>query len=75
MNELLFRLRDKGNTVLVVKHKPETISFAGHIVDLGPRPGTDGGQICFEGSFDELRSSDTVTGQRSPATTSTIASQ
>ncbi|MGV8857067.1 ATP-binding cassette domain-containing protein [Rhodoglobus sp.] len=62
MNELLFRLRDKGNTVLVVEHKPETISIADHIVDLGPGAGTDGGKICFEGSFDELRQSDTVTG-------------
>ncbi|MEV8254121.1 excinuclease ABC subunit UvrA [Rhodoglobus sp. NPDC076762] len=62
MNELLFRLRDKGNTVLVVEHKPETISIADHIVDLGPGAGTEGGQICFEGSFDELRQSDTVTG-------------
>ncbi|WP_010202387.1 ATP-binding cassette domain-containing protein [Salinibacterium sp. PAMC 21357] len=62
MNELLFRLRDKGNTVLVVEHKPETISIADHIVDLGPGAGTEGGQICFEGSFAELRHSDTVTG-------------
>ncbi|MBH0115390.1 excinuclease ABC subunit UvrA [Salinibacterium sp. NG253] len=62
MNELLFRLRDKGNTVLVVEHKPETISVADHIVDLGPGAGTEGGQICFEGSFEELRESDTVTG-------------
>ncbi|MBH0024244.1 excinuclease ABC subunit UvrA [Salinibacterium sp. SWN248] len=62
MNELLFRLRDKGNTVLVVEHKPETISIADHIIDLGPGAGTEGGQICFEGSFDELRQSDTVTG-------------
>lgn len=63
MNELLIRLRDKGNTVLVVEHKPETISIADHIVDLGPGAGTDGGQICFEGSFDDLRQSDTVTGR------------
>jgi excinuclease UvrABC ATPase subunit len=62
MNELLLRLRDKGNTVLVVEHKPETIAIADHIVDLGPGAGTDGGQICFEGTFDELRKSDTVTG-------------
>jgi len=62
MNELLFRLRDKGNTVLVVEHKPETIAIADHIVDLGPGTGIDGGQICFEGTFDELRTSDTVTG-------------
>ncbi|MBH0054282.1 excinuclease ABC subunit UvrA [Salinibacterium sp. SWN139] len=62
MNELLFRLRDKGNTVLVVEHKPETISIADHIVDLGPGAGTEGGQICFEGSFADLRQSDTVTG-------------
>ena len=62
MNELLLRLRDKGNTVLVVEHKPETIWIADHIVDLGPGAGTNGGHICFEGSFDELRQSDTVTG-------------
>ncbi|MGV8876048.1 MAG: ATP-binding cassette domain-containing protein [Rhodoglobus sp.] len=62
MNELLLRLRDKGNTVLVVEHKPETIAIADHIVDLGPGAGTNGGQICFEGTVAQLRLSDTVTG-------------
>ena len=52
MNELLLRLRDKGNTVLVVEHKPETIAIADHVVDLGPGAGTDGGEIVFEGSVD-----------------------
>ncbi len=63
MNELLLQLRDKGNTVLVVEHKPETISIADHVVDLGPGAGTAGGQICFEGSIEGLRASDTITGQ------------
>ncbi|GAB2757272.1 excinuclease ABC subunit UvrA [Nocardioides salsibiostraticola] len=63
MNRLLVRLRDKGNTVLVVEHKPETIFIADHVVDLGPGAGTDGGTICFEGSVDGLRGSDTVTGR------------
>lgn len=63
MNDLLLRLRDKGNTVLVVEHKPETIAIADHVVDLGPRAGTSGGQICFEGDVDGLRASDTVTGR------------
>ncbi|WP_411721784.1 ATP-binding cassette domain-containing protein [Mycetocola sp.] len=63
MNKLLLQLRDKGNTVLVVEHKPEMISVADHIVDLGPGAGTAGGTICFEGSLDELRSSDTLTGR------------
>ena len=63
MNELLLRLRDKGNTVLVVEHKPETISIADHVVDLGPRAGTAGGTICFEGTVEELRSSGTLTGR------------
>ena len=63
MNDLLIRLRDKGNTVLVVEHKPETISIADHVVDLGPAAGAGGGTICFEGSVEELRCSDTVTGR------------
>ncbi|WP_125775916.1 ATP-binding cassette domain-containing protein [Antribacter gilvus] len=63
MNDLLLRLRDKGNTVLVVEHKPETIAIADHVVDLGPGAGTGGGTICFEGTVDELRKSDTVTGR------------
>ncbi|MEX1164406.1 MAG: excinuclease ABC subunit UvrA [Nitriliruptor sp.] len=62
MNELLLRLRDKGNTVLVVEHKPETIAIADHVVDLGPGAGTSGGQVCFEGDVEGLRASDTVTG-------------
>jgi excinuclease UvrABC ATPase subunit len=63
MNELLLRLRDKGNTVLVVEHKPESIAIADHVVDLGPGAGTDGGTVCFEGTVDELRDSGTVTGR------------
>ena len=63
MNHLLLQLRDKGNTVLVVEHKPETIAIADHVVDLGPGAGTDGGAVCFEGSIDGLRGSDTVTGR------------
>jgi excinuclease UvrABC ATPase subunit len=63
MNNLLLRLRDKGNTVLVVEHKPETISIADHVVDLGPRAGVNGGMIQFEGTVDELRKSDTLTGR------------
>jgi excinuclease UvrABC ATPase subunit len=63
MNELLLRLRDKGNTVLVVEHKPETIAIADHVVDLGPGAGKAGGEICFEGTVDGLRVSDTITGQ------------
>ncbi|MEV6928948.1 excinuclease ABC subunit UvrA [Dactylosporangium sp. NPDC051485] len=63
MNGLLLRLRDKGNTVLVVEHKPETIAIADHVIDLGPGAGTAGGTVCFEGSFDGLRSSDTITGR------------
>jgi len=63
MNNLLLRLRDKGNTVLVVEHKPETIAIADHVVDLGPGAGPDGGSVCFEGTVDGLRSSDTVTGR------------
>ncbi|MDH6710634.1 excinuclease UvrABC ATPase subunit [Kitasatospora sp. MAA19] len=63
MNELLLRLRDKGNTVLVVEHKPETIAIADHVVDLGPGAGTAGGAVCFEGTVDGLRASGTVTGR------------
>jgi len=62
MNELLVRLRDKGNTVLVVEHKPEVIAIADHVVDLGPGAGTAGGAIVFEGSLAGLRASGTVTG-------------
>jgi excinuclease UvrABC ATPase subunit len=62
MNGLLLRLRDKGNTVLVVEHKPETIAIADHAVDLGPGAGTAGGTVCFEGTVGGLRASDTVTG-------------
>ncbi|MFD6922275.1 ATP-binding cassette domain-containing protein [Streptomyces sp. NPDC059944] len=63
MNELLLRLRDKGNTVLVVEHKPETIAIADHVVDLGPGAGTGGGSVCFEGTVEGLRTGDTVTGR------------
>ena len=63
MNDLLLRLRDKGNTVLVVEHKPETIAIADHVVDLGPGAGTAGGQVVFEGTVDELRSAGTLTGR------------
>src|SRR5207344_3231360 len=63
MNELLLRLRDKGNTVLVVEHKPETIAIADHVIDLGPGAGTAGGTICFEGTVEELRASGTITGR------------
>jgi len=63
MNDLLRQLRDKGNTVLVVEHKPETIAIADHVVDLGPGAGTDGGSVCFEGTVDDLRKSDTITGR------------
>ncbi|WP_326821119.1 excinuclease ABC subunit UvrA [Streptosporangium sp. NBC_01756] len=63
MNGLLLRLRDKGNTVLVVEHKPETIAIADHVVDLGPGAGTAGGTICFEGTVEGLRASGTVTGR------------
>jgi len=63
MNDLLLRLRDKGNTVLVVEHKPETIAIADHVVDLGPGAGTAGGTICFEGTVEGLRASDTITGR------------
>ena len=63
MNELLLRLRDKGNTVLVVEHKPEAIAIADHVVDLGPGAGTAGGQVVFEGTVDGLRASGTLTGR------------
>ena len=63
MNKLLLQLRDKGNTVLVVEHKPEAIAIADHVVDLGPGAGTDGGTVCFEGTIDGLRGSDTITGR------------
>lgn len=63
MNKLLLQLRDKGNTVLVVEHKPEMICIADHVVDLGPGAGTDGGEVCFEGDVDGLLASDTITGK------------
>ncbi|MEO7006449.1 MAG: excinuclease ABC subunit UvrA [Terrimesophilobacter sp.] len=63
MNKLLLQLRDKGNTVLVVEHKPETIEIADHVVDLGPGAGTAGGTVCFEGTVAALRASDTITGR------------
>jgi excinuclease UvrABC ATPase subunit len=63
MNDLLRQLRDKGNTVLVVEHKPEVIEIAEHVVDLGPRAGTEGGQVVYEGTVDGLRASGTLTGQ------------
>ncbi len=62
MNDLLLQLRDKGNTVLVVEHEPETIAIADHVVDLGPGAGAGGGAICFEGDVEGLRKSDTITG-------------
>ncbi|WNG27134.1 excinuclease ABC subunit UvrA [Cystobacter fuscus] len=63
MNDLLLRLRDKGNTVLVVEHKPEVIAIADHVVDLGPRAGTAGGEVVFAGTVDGLRASGTLTGR------------
>ncbi|QDQ98721.1 ATP-binding cassette domain-containing protein [Tomitella fengzijianii] len=63
MNDLLLQLRDKGNTVLVVEHKPEAIAIADHVVDLGPGAGTEGGRIVFEGTVEQLRGADTVTGR------------
>src|SRR5215210_6550832 len=63
MNDLLLRLRDKGNTVLVVEHEPETIAIADHVVDLGPGAGTAGGTVCFEGTVEGMRASGTVTGR------------
>ncbi len=62
MNVLLLQLRDKGNTVLVVEHKPEAIAIGDHVVDLGPGAGTDGGTVCFEGTVEGLRASGTITG-------------
>jgi excinuclease UvrABC ATPase subunit len=62
MNDLLLQLRDKGNTVLVVEHEPETIAIADHVVDLGPKAGSEGGRIVFEGTVEGLRKSDTITG-------------
>jgi len=63
MNELLLQLRDKGNTVLVVEHEPETIEIADHVVDLGPAAGSGGGTVCFEGTVEGLRASGTLTGR------------
>jgi len=63
MNELLLQLRDKGNTVLVVEHKPEAIAIAEHVVDLGPGAGTEGGEVVFEGTIEGLRGSGTLTGR------------
>jgi excinuclease UvrABC ATPase subunit len=63
MNDLLLQLRDKGNTVLVVEHKPEAIAIADHVVDLGPGAGSGGGEVVFEGTIADLRSSDTLTGR------------
>ena len=63
MNDLLLQLRDKGNTVLVVEHKPEAIAIADHVVDLGPRAGTEGGEVVFEGTVEGLRASGTLTGR------------
>jgi excinuclease ABC A subunit len=63
MNELLLQLRDKGNTVLVVEHKPEAIAIADHVVDLGPGAGGSGGEVVFEGTLDGLRASGTLTGR------------
>ena len=63
MNDLLLRLRDKGNTVLVVEHEPESIAIADHVVDLGPGAGAGGGTVCFEGTVEGLRASGTITGR------------
>jgi excinuclease UvrABC ATPase subunit len=63
MNDLLLRLRDKGNTVLVVEHEPETIAIADHVVDLGPGAGTAGGEVVFEGAVEKLKRSGTLTGR------------
>ncbi|HSD76158.1 MAG TPA: ATP-binding cassette domain-containing protein, partial [Solirubrobacteraceae bacterium] len=63
MNDLLLRLRDKGNTVLVVEHEPDTIAIADHVVDLGPGAGAAGGTVCFEGTVDGLRAGGTITGR------------
>src|SRR5947207_12367314 len=63
MNGLLLQLRDKGNTVLVVEHKPEAIAIGDHVIDLGPGAGTSGGEVVFEGTLDGLRTSGTLTGR------------
>src|SRR6516165_9444813 len=63
MNDLLLRLRDKGNTVLVVEHEPDAIAIADHVVDLGPGAGAAGGTVCFEGTVEQLRASGTLTGR------------
>jgi excinuclease UvrABC ATPase subunit len=63
MNQLLLRLRDKGNTVLVIEHEPAVIAIADHVVDLGPGAGSDGGTVCFEGTVEGLRASATLTGR------------
>ena len=63
MNDLLLQLRDKGNTVLVVEHKPETIRIADHVVDLGPGAGLSGGRLCYAGDLDGLKKSGTLTGR------------
>ena len=63
MNDLLLALRDKGNTVLVVEHEPETIAIGDHVVDLGPGAGAAGGEVVFEGTVEQLRGSDTITGR------------
>jgi len=63
MNDLLLRLRDKCNTVLVVEHKPEVIAIADHVIDLGPHAGTEGGEVVFEGTVEGLRASGTLTGR------------
>src|SRR5699024_9697908 len=63
MNELLLQLRDKGNTVLVVEHEPQTIAMADHVIELGPGAGSNGGEVCFAGSVAELRRSNTITGR------------
>src|SRR6185436_17356286 len=63
MNDLLLRLRDKGNTVLVVEHEPEMIAIADHVIDLGPGAGTAGGEVVFEGTVEGLRTSGTITGR------------
>ncbi|AIY00240.1 Excinuclease ABC subunit A [Arthrobacter sp. PAMC 25486] len=63
MNQLLLQLRDKGNTVLVVEHKPEAIAIADHVIDLGPRAGSDGGEVVYEGTIAGLRASGTLTGK------------
>ncbi len=62
-NRMLLELRDKGNSVLVIEHEPEVIEIADHVVDLGPGAGSDGGMVCFEGSVEDLRASDTLTGR------------